>query len=496
MRPILCFQPHDTGDTEANAYTLSPFGMTRLGNSLGADESLKTLTTRCSFRGRIVQYQNTVYVLYNRSIRKMESDGTWTTVVSLSSWYASTGQVDTTATMHLVQIDGDYFLACIYPSSASVASTTSYVMGAKYNLQTGVTSYTATNTALVGSGGAGANPSAFGCSESIEFNGSIYWSLVSGAGNAIVVYSVASNSISSTNTSLPVGSSGTGPTISMCIYNNELWMLAYTSGTVALVLYKLIGTTFVSQVASITGGTVAWSTGVSKPLLFTDGTNLYAFALRATGAWNAFQITSSLAVTDITSSVLSTFTGQDLDSKFRVIIDQHQTPSNPEIILMFSGDVTATGPISFYRWNGASSTPTFIGSAGSSHYTLSVGNPLNGGGELMYTLGEPHIQIEGSLEETSTPGNTRISFRIYESSQFPAGTPVHVKMFFDSDGEVASTPCRLTNPQPSGSMFDSYTVYGIVATSGQLYTVDWRAAADGISDGDGALLVAQVSGVL
>jgi hypothetical protein len=495
MRPILALNVHDTGDTAANAYTLSPFGMTQLGQSLGADESLKTTVTRNSFRGRIVQHQNTIYVLYNRSIRRMEANGSWTTLVSLSNWSANTGQIDTTATMHLVQINGDYFLACIYPSSASSPSTTVYVTAAKYDLQTGVTSYTSTSSAIVGSGGGGANPSVLGGAESIVFNGTVYWSLVSGAGNAIVVYNVSSNSITSTNTALPLGSSGTGPTVSMCIYNNELWMLAYNSGTVALILYKLVGTTFVSQVASLAGTTVAWSTGVSKPLLFTDGTNMYAFALRATGVWNAYQITSSLDVTDITSNVLSTFTGQDLDSRWRVAIDQHTDPTNPEIVLMFLGDVTASGPISFYRWNGPSSVPTFLGSAGTSNYLLFIANPLDGGGEMMYTVGEPHAQIEGGLAASSSPGQTTISYRIYESTLIPSGTPVHVRMYFSDNGMPATNPCRLTNPQP-GSMVDNYTVGNITAGSGILYSIDWRAIADGVDDGTGVLLMAQVSGVL
>lgn len=481
MRPILCYDGYASGG--AKAYTLSPFAFTQLGSNVGSVD-VGVMVAGNLRTGCIVQFRNTIYVLHNRTIKRMLSDGTWTTVASLSSPYVS---ADCINQMILCNIGGDYFLVCIYANSSSTSFDT-FLSGATYNLQTGVLTTSASFFAH-DSGGSSGQPSNQEVCGLTFYNGIVYWFWNNQSGTTILTYNVASPGIT-LGTTMP-NSATNGPWGDMLVWNNELWLVATTTGAAALTLYKLVGSSFVSQA---TIATTTWAVGFQKPCLFTDGTDLFCLALPNTAAWNLYRITSALAVTNITSSVISGFTGQDVDSRWRFIVDQHQNPTSPEIILMYQGD-TSTGSNSFYKWNGVSLPLTFIGSAGSVDFQIAVANPKQGGGEMMFTVGEPHIQIEGALAASTIPGQTTISYRIYESTLFPSGTPAQVKMFFNTDLETPTTRCRLTNPQP-GLMLDEYTIGNVTAGSGNLYRVDWRAVADGVNSGQGALLVAQVSGVL
>lgn len=495
MRPMLVFDGRAAGTTAARVYTLSPYGYSQLGNDLGTQELALSANNRSFHRGRVVQHQDTVYVLHQRTIKRLNSNGTWSNILTLPNYYTDTGRAgDEQMIMHLCNVGGTYYLAVMYNSSSTVIDTTGYMMALSYNLSTNTYSATSTTALSLSSGGSASNPRNWAFGESVFFNGVIYVPHY-GTAYGIVAYNVASVTLSLLDNAIAIGSPTTAPTASLCIWNNELWLAHYDDGTVALQLRKLVGSSFVSQIASVTGGTVAWSTGVSKPCCWTDGTYLYIFALRATGAWDLWQINSSLVATNITSTVISGFTGQDLDSRWRCVVDQHTNPTNPDIYLLYFGDATAGGTIAFYKWNGPSSQMSYLGNAGSAWSVMHIANPMLGGGEMMYSLGEPHIVIEGSPSNTSTPGNCRISYRIYESSLFPSGTPAEVNMYFHPDLGPPTSRCLLTNPSV-GTMANNYTITGVTAGSGTLYTVDWRAAANGVNNGDGVTLVASVSGIL
>lgn len=496
MRPILVYDGRS--ENVARVYAVSPQESIQIGDSIGSLETARTTITRNYYKGKVVQYKNTIFALHQRALKRLNENGTWSTVFSLPNYYTGTGTNDDSTCMILCTIDGIDYLAFVYPSNSSVADTISYAMGCTYNLSTNIVTQSLRNVANVATTGSSSNPINWVFTEAIYFNGSVYI-VYAAAGTSyygVITYNVVAAQIAILDSQAYVmGSTTTAPTASLCIWNNGLWLAYYNTGTVALVLKKLIGNNFVTQVASVTGGTVAWSTGISKPHAFTDGTHLYIFALRATGTWNLYKVQSDLTTSDITSSVIPGFTNQDLDSRFRAILDSHTDPTNPTIYFAYIPDATIASVINFYRWNGESSQITYEGSAGNGAYYVFIENPLNGGGELMYKQDEPNIHIDGPLESADATGCCTINFRLYESTVFPSGSQATVNFYYGSGVARPTNRCLLTNPS-AGTMIDNYTIGDLTVTSGTLYTVDWLRESNGVTAGSAVSLMAQMSGVV
>lgn len=485
MRPLLAYNGYSSGG--ARAYLLSPYSYQQLGGIVGSVESF-TSSIQHFIPSKICQIENTIYVLHAGTIKKLEPNGTWTVMASLTS--PAVNQ-DIWATMYPVFVAGSYYLAVVYPTT-NYNATNAVLRGATYNIRTGVLT-TSSEVTVGGGAGVGLSFSTFGTAHVV--GGSLY--LVFGNYNAgslfkVIVYNVAGASLSFITSGASTAKDLRLST-DMFLWKNELWFASYADGTANFVLYKLIGSSIVSQVTI--QSSVAWSTESSKPTLFGIGDYLYAMALTSAGTWRMYRINQALSVTEITSSVISGFTGQDLDSNWTFIVDQHTLATSPEYFLMFRGDLT-NGPISFYKWINDSTPLSFLGTAGESNQRLIVQAPKNGGGHFMYTVGEMNIQIEGAVTPSNIPGNVNVGYRIYESTLFPSGTLAQIKFFYNKNNlETATNRCSLTSPSPNGSMLDSYTITNAVVGSGVLNTIQWRAQVDGFSVGDGALIVAQASGI-
>lgn len=483
MRPLLAYNGYSSGG--AKAFSLTPFSYTQIGQNVGSVESGTVQHIFWSGRYKIVQLGNTIWVVHAGTIKRLNSDGTWTTIITLPNYV---NDYHYTSQLFLNNIDGIYYLSCIY-SSASSTTTTTYIRGLSFNITTG-TVVASSEFAIQGSVTSLGGPDGSTIGNAVKLGSSIYLTSNSN-GSANTARLISFNILTATfsNTNLLTSSNTIVPS-DICIWNNEIWVSVYSTN---YTLYKLVGNTLVSQVTGI-GSTAP--TGGHRSCLFTDNSgNLYLIAmLSASNAWACYRITSGLVVTDITSTVLSGFTSQDVDSRWSFFIDQHNMTNSPEYYLMFKGDYQG-GAVSFYRWNGESSQITFVGSAGENDSRVGICTPFLGGGEQMYSTGEMNIQIEGALEPASTPGNTLARYRIYESSAFPSGTLCQVKLHYSRGIKAAVTPCRLTNPTPYGSMLDSYTITNVVSGSGNLHTIEWRTSADNISTGEGVTLIAQVSGI-
>ncbi len=472
MRPILAYDGYASDG--ARAYTLSPGSLTQLGDTIGANDT-GTVVLGTLMRGKIAQVQNTIYVLHASTLKKLESNGSWSLIFSLPDAETSDTN-DSVSTMHIAVIDGIYYLNFIYLSS-STTSSVSYYKGCTYNLSNG--SVTSSSQLLVFS----TAPSVQRRGTSLVWGGAVYM-IISDSTTAtkLLVYDIVGATISVI----------TGPAHSnmadITIFNNELWWGSGTPNNFgAFELHKLVGSSLVLQ-ASIGGSPFI---GTAKPCIFTDGTSLYCLFKLVGGAWLLYRSDN----TQFTTPVMSAFSLIGADSRWIPLVDQHQSPTNPELILILRGDIT-TGTNSFYKWNGTGSALSFIGSAGPSKNSMALATPFQGGGELMFTLGEMNIQIEGPLTASSTPGNTVVKYRIYESSMFPVDTPTQVKLFYNTLQHPATTRCSLINPSPNGSMLDSYTVTGVLVGSGYLNSIDWRSSIDGLANGTAVTLTAQVSGVL
>lgn len=482
MRPLLTYNGYASGG--AKAYSLGPNSFVQIGDNIGTNDSGTATTIRLFPMGKIVQIKNTIYVLHQRTIKKKNSDGTWSTVASLVSPNTTSG-VDHMNQMIPCVIGGVQYLACLYLSSDN-GGNTAYRLGV-YNTVTETLStsnaYTDMNRTLTSA--------TYGYP--FYYDGNIYWpAFYPSFGTRMIIANIEALSVTMTNDGLDFGDN---PTNSFTVFNNELYMLFHPDGTGKLLLYKLVGSGW-THVVDVTAST-AWQGNGPKTCLFTDGTNMYAMALLSTNTqWKMYKITPSFTVTDITNTVIPGFTGQGNTSSFRFICDQHSNPTSPEFYLMLNTGIASGSTNRFYRFFDDSTPVQYIGTAGEGGTANYVSCPTFGGGELMFRDGEMHIEFWGAPEISNTPGNMKLYFRIYESDIFPSGSPVHVKFFSSNGRSIPTQPCRLSNPEPIGSIENSYTITDITCGSGILYSVDWRAVADGFTAGDPVTMVASVSGVI
>lgn len=496
MRQLLVYDGLASGG--AKAYSMGANSYTQIGDTIGSNDNSSAVISTWNYQNmcgpNICQVQNTIYVVHNRILKKKESDGSWSTVTALTDFYSTSS--DIMVRMLPCVVNGVTYIVCIYPGSSS-GGTATYVMSLIYNTHTGTVSTTSQNLTF-STGGAAGTPYAQSFSHPIYYDGTVYM-LTMPAGNTaygkIVSVGVEAGSMS---VSANIASIWQTQRVSMCVFNNELWLLA-TTGTTSctFTLYKMVGGSWISQynvASSIT--TPTYSKGWI-PLLFTYGTYMYAMFPNGTTSltWNIYRCTSTSA-TNVTSSVLSGFTGQGLNGRWRLVVDQHRNPRIPEFVLIYQPDIAAGSTNKFYQFTDSSTQLRYLGSAGEGGAQACIATPHYGGGELMYRDGEMYIQFWGQPEIATTPGNIKLYFRIFESDVFPPGSQVHVKMFSNEDRGIPTIPCRLASPLPSGSIENSYTITGIECGSGTLYSVEWRAAVDGFSAGDAVTLVASVSGII
>lgn len=489
MRQLLVYNGYASGG--ARAYSLGANSYTQIGDIIGSvDAGPGTYSSyHGNSFGNIAQIQDTIYVLHSRTIKKKNSDGSWSTVASLVNPF--TGH-DAANRMIPCVVNGVTYLVVVYMNS-STAGNSVYFSAAVYNTQTGILSTSAVATNM---GYPGWTSDIINITSMTYYNGTVY-TLIGGGYYTAKLYTLTVSVEAGTASVDSTSSMATRGRLSVAVFNNELWCLATNaeSGSATYRLWKRIGGAWVSQ---YTVATLSINNSYWKPLLFTDGTYMYAI-LESTASslttWRMYRCTTTSA-TEITTPVLTGFSGQNTTSRWHIVCDQHANPENPEYILLYRPSTSTGSTNSFYRFVDSSTALQFLGSAGEGGYVASIATPAMGGGELMFRDGEMHIEYIGNPDISDTPGNMTLYFRIYESSIFPSGSPVHVRMFSSSNRNVPTTPCRLANPQPIGSIENSYTITGITCGSGVLYSVDWRAAADGYNSGDSVTMVASVSGVL
>jgi len=129
-----------------------------------------------------------------------------------------------------------------------------------------------------------------------------------------------------------------------------------------------------------------------------------------------------------------------------------------------------------YQWHMAYPQDKLGGGARFSPYTTALAGL---GVSNVPILG---IGLRGNLIPSEVNGNTRISYNLLPSSGdgAHAGVISHVRWFYNTYGEMALTPCTLEDS--SDGVIEGNVIYGVVAESGKTYTVDWKAAADGVAN--------------
>jgi hypothetical protein len=424
----------------------------------------------------VLQIRNEIYFVGGGVLFKYNRGTTdWDTI------YHPQGLSGTTrrnSGLFYVRINDEPYLCWIVNNVAA----TSY-RGIKYNLSTGATTE---------SNGTGITMSAGSRQQSFLFGGSIFWSISAPSSTTNpVVYNPGTNTVGAVGTQ--VGASTVNGVPVYCIYNKNLYMASVHSGN-TLGIWRYSGTGFV-LITTIAGIVPVNSATHQGQWMFTDRTNMYIIYSGASDNYYCYQMNASEVFTDITSTVLPVdfSSAAATTSRGWSYIDNEDDPDNPEIFILACFTATAGTPVAKWKWNGPSARMTLAGFGGDVNYRWS--DDAEGGGHRSYTTNELDILIT-SLQLTSSPGVTRINYKVYESPSIPSGTQCWTKFYFSPDFEHPNTPCSISNPLPSGTVINGNTVTAIEVGSGNNYSVDWRPTIDGITPGASVRMAPWVSGVI
>lgn len=469
MRPILAMK--GTGTGTVSLYLINPYGATSFINYAGtiATTFFNTMTWGGSPG---VQFGSKVYSRFYVTLFEYDTiSGNNTSFRVPSDVNFNSGAGEWYNGHYIANVSGTWYLVQLYPTDGNGCKSD------RYNFTT--------RTWSTSSSIHGISDQTFS-SPKWQFGSAIYWIL--GASDAMTTNGTFYKLEISSNTGSSITSPSIHPnTVSMCSYNGNIYMVGHSgSSATGLRLYQMVGGSW--QLAK-TINSPGPSTDSSPTQMFTDGTYIYVIAYYASSGWKVFQLDNGLNVTDISSSVLPSYllsnTGLDYQAAFKgVNIDAHADPSNPEIILTYTASSKTIGAgLSWFKWLGPSSQIQYLGDAGEGGPDYWISYSVDGGGQFIYSPGEPNIQVEGVIDAASTAGNVDVPFRVYESTNVPSGTLVDVSLFYSETPHPPRTRARITNVTPSGSQIDDYTVR-VAATSGTLWGLEWRAAADGVTVGN------------
>lgn len=459
MRPIFGTKMNDVNTT----YLLTPYGAQTLftyGNlGTGSFNTSSGGGTTC------VQFGSKIYNMYNGGLYEYDTISEVNTLIRSFSGYPGSASREQNCGIFIHNVSGTWYMVCFYPGSGN----NSYCDRFNFTTQAWSTS----------SGFANHGLNSFNTYK-YQFGSSIMFFV----GDTSFTTSPSTIQL---NIETNVAASISGPTnaytnsLSMGRFNSSIYALGRQSG---LKLWQLIGGSW--QVAKTINATDM--TTDTRTMLFTDGTYFYAFAYYAATGWRVWQLDGGLNATEISSTVLPTYLTSNTNlsaSQFKgVHIDSHADPANPEIWLAYtSASSTTASALSWFRWMGPAGQIQYAGDSGEGGFDFFIGYSVDGGGQAIYSPGEPNIQIEGELTAAATAGNVDVPFKVYESNNVPSGVLVDVNLYYSTTPHPPRSLGRITNVTPSGEIIDANTVR-VIAGSGQLWGLEWRSAADGVEVGE------------
>jgi len=268
--------------------------------------------------------------------------------------------------------------------------------------------------------------------------------------------------------------------VAVCEFNNRIFTLYIQTASTTLTIGELVGTT-PSVIASLrTGLTPINDHGIGA--LFVDGANMFAIAPTGTGGLRCYQLSSALAVTEITTTVIpTTLSGASLaaEARARVVIDGVSSPgSAPTIYVFFASNATSLWAV--YQWNGNAAQMTLVSQGGSTRHSIPFFDNVTG----TYFVADSVFPSTDSIsvEVTNrifTATGVRLSFKIYGTS---AGGAVSFRVYVgDSNAEYPTTAGTLTNPSV-GAISGGNINTGLTADNGvTTYQVTWAAQTDGFA---------------
>jgi hypothetical protein len=285
-----------------------------------------------------------------------------------------------------------------------------------------------------------------------------------------------------------------------CVFNGELYGIGPTNigNDQPFELKKLVGSQFTTvQTLSSAHKTFAGGYADSSIVLFSDGVNMYAFIpgkdVSSSDGTTAVQLAPNGATfteTDISASVLPTSVRPPSGGVhfWHCFLDNDTDPENPDITI-WSQVPNGTSAYNAWQWNGPNSLITDIGPGPNAG--LALPHTKDGGGEYVWTPGEPNIEI---TDISPNIDSQTISFIAYSTE----ATGIFKARFWYGVGEgFAKTAATLIGPVNGGGVLSTDTigdfVDDIVADGVTVHTVIWDVVTDGFVKGASTILMPTIS---
>jgi hypothetical protein len=285
-----------------------------------------------------------------------------------------------------------------------------------------------------------------------------------------------------------------------CVFNDELYGVGQKVGTAGQQnhrLKRLVGDEFILA-ATLTGRNSDPSDTNAAFCLFTDGINMYAFTPgRNSGGTQRGTIADQLApngasfiVTQITSTVIPSHLDPISEDTHRwfSFLDNDTDPDDPTITI-WSQSPTGVNAYVAYTWNGPGAAMTTLGTGPAEG--LALPHSKDGGGEYIWTSGEPSVEI---IDTSPDVDSQTVSFIAYSSEV--TGT-FKVRLWYDGEETFAKTSATLMGPVTGGGSLGSDTtgdfVDEVVADGVTVHTVVWDVVADGFAKGSSVILMPTIS---
>lgn len=459
-----------------------------VGSSFGTADIAVTssLSNNCMPCGRVIRFGglNTYVATVDTNIYRSTNGGsTWTAVHALTDIASTATQIK--SGFAVVYLNGLPALAMMYQGSGAGSLNSYYGVysfdGVTWTTQGSFTITTAGNLSNVNRGfnhtvvqgstvyiQAGSSSAAGGSSSDYTF-----------------IYQPGANSITAANPS-GIGNGNMSPTI--CEFNNRIFVLYVRTAATTLTLGEIVGNNS-TVISSLQTGMPSTTSGTGT--LFVDGVNMYAIATGSDGAgsntgFKVWQISSTLTVTEITSTVLPTIlrsayplTAGIAEGRVQAIIDGVTSPgSAPTIYLYFS--FSANTNYALYQWNGNATEITLISQGGTTLHSLPFFGNVTG---TYFVADSVYPSTTGiSVEVTNrifTATGVRLSFKIYGTS---AGGAVSFRVYVGAaNEEYPTTAGTLTDPSV-GAISGGNINTGLTADNGvTTYQVTWAAQTDGFT---------------
>jgi hypothetical protein len=324
----------------------------------------------------------------------------------------------------------------------------------------------------------------------VFWRGKIYWPLSGGFLQAVNITGAGSYA------QIPIlpASNPAQYGSSLCVFNDSLYGLSKNgSGNTEYHLYQLTQGKFLSVLNVFTAPAVPTGT---TPVLFTDGSAMYAIMTTTTGGsgWVCYQLDlvggnivlgSNLTSTVIPPTLQPGGVGASNNDQWRINITNN-TDGTREIHLWFVSGITGSDLYTIYRWVDNNTVMTQLDTANGLAGNQILAANSNGGGERQYIPDAPEITI---YSKEPAAGGEKLTFRC-----FGGQTGQIVRFYIGSGGDAPETQVNLIGDATGGTAFRNGNQIESVDCDGTTdYTITIQAL--GFSPLDYIETIARVSAI-